>query len=68
MKWTMKEIPEEDRDLTVLPETCTRQFVLTVGRNARFRSSLMEPDLFTVGIATRSTDQRGSSRVIRRKN
>jgi len=40
---------------TAAQEPCTKQFVLTVAKNVKFRSSQLKADRSTVGNATKNT-------------
>jgi hypothetical protein len=40
-------------------EKCIRQFVLTVGKSAKFRSNLMEADRYTAENAMKREDPQG---------
>jgi len=58
---------EEDGTLIGRLERCTQLLVQTVGRNLKFRSSLMVPDPFTVGNVIRNIGRKDFSRGIRKK-
>jgi hypothetical protein len=50
-------LTEERVVLIVGPERCIRLRVRTVGKNVKYHSSQMAPDLFTVRNVTRNIDQ-----------